>query len=146
MLDGTIKNLNSTIRYDVLINEVAWTSDVDLKDAHDAVLEIMIMAVKDEAFRGDIIVRPTYPEDRPTYNGAKCEEDGADGSSGVERHLQVVGGAGRPTEGPTRAQRQLEDQGMRGECCGHRAYQHSRVPPFICRICTFGCIGWDSGE
>ena len=145
--------LPSNNKYDVLlinrkgaqtIADSAWAVDVSRKKVIDAVQELLVMKEKDQhgTFDGDIIIRPANLEN-PDY--PKCEEDGAisyNGSGGSVSVLRTAGAGSNRDH--NRAQRQLEDQSMIGECCGHTAMRHSIHSPFPCRECA--CARWDSGE
>jgi hypothetical protein len=121
--------------------------------------------MKPDEFAGNIVIRPSADvsrDDPPAYHGAKCEEDTADGGGRVVGNLSPVGrvepelssdydiSGYRIEPQQLKAQKQLEEGMMPGECCGHSAFIHSKVRPFICRSWIDGvsclCKGWDSGE
>jgi hypothetical protein len=150
-----IPDLSSMQRYDVLLYnrshgetlfDVGWGIDVDRKRAIDAVQELLILKEKDSNgnFAGDIVVRPVHHGPIPNY--PKCQEDSTLSSNGVGGSVSVLRTV-RTTSSIDyqRAQRQLEDQSLIGECCGCTAMRHSIHPPFPCRDCG-DCQRWDSGE
>lgn len=142
-----------------------WCMDADMVKVIEAVTEVLVMKEKKpDEFAGNIIIRPSADTSRdpgPEYNGSKCEEDSDDNRSRRNRRLQSVGGDHPNARHPSdhynsaeqlkkqedfrRAQAQLEDATMVGECCPCMASFHAYFPPFKCTVCS-KCTGWDSGE